>query len=146
MDVDTIYADSPIDSSLFSLYLHQNYTQFCDEVEEVDGVADWLSWVDSSGGEAVRFLPSCSLLHVCILTIGLQWYQSNPHQFHLITLGTMHSLPSPVQRRSQKVYKPEFFDVLKKEKDARDGVRLARQWIIDQDISQVSSSCNAPEC
>ncbi|KAJ3527217.1 hypothetical protein NMY22_g9870 [Coprinellus aureogranulatus] len=56
VDVDGIYADSPIDSSLFSLYLHQNYTQFCNEVEEVDGVADWLSWVDSSGGEAVCFL------------------------------------------------------------------------------------------
>lgn len=54
VDVDAIYADSPIDTSLFSLYLHQNYTQFCNEVEEVDGVADWLSWVDSSGGEAVR--------------------------------------------------------------------------------------------
>ncbi|TEB29646.1 Rad17-domain-containing protein [Coprinellus micaceus] len=116
VDVDAIYADSPIDTSLFSLYLHQNYTQFCNEVEEVDGVADWLSWVDSSGGEA--------------------WYQSNPHQFHLVTLGTMHSLPSPVQRRSQKVYKPEFFETLKKEKDARDGVRLARDWIVDEDMKQ----------
>ena len=56
----TLYADSPIDSSLFSLYVHQNYTQFCNEIEETEGVADWLSWVDSSGGEAVCifFLPS----------------------------------------------------------------------------------------
>lgn len=50
-----IYADSPIDSSLFSLYLHQNFTQFCTDVDECDGVADWLSWADSSGGEAVSF-------------------------------------------------------------------------------------------
>lgn len=56
---------------------------------------------------------------------------------HLVTLGTMHSLPSPVQRRSQKVYKPEFFETLKKEKDARDGVRLARDWIVDEDMKQV---------
>ncbi|KAH6904280.1 Rad17 cell cycle checkpoint protein-domain-containing protein [Coprinopsis sp. MPI-PUGE-AT-0042] len=106
VDVDAIYADSPIDSSLFSLYIHQNFQQFCNETEEIENVADWLSWVDSSGGEA--------------------WYQANPHQFHLITLGTLHSLPSPVQRRSQKIFKPEFFDLLQKEKDARDAVRLTR--------------------
>jgi len=54
----TIYADSPIDSSLFSLYVQQNYTQFCDEIEECEGVSEWLSWVDSSGGEAVRPIPN----------------------------------------------------------------------------------------
>ncbi|KAE9386729.1 hypothetical protein BT96DRAFT_1005805 [Gymnopus androsaceus JB14] len=53
--VDTIYADSPIDSSLFSLYIHQNFTQFCIDVDECDGIADWLSWAYSSGGEAASF-------------------------------------------------------------------------------------------
>ncbi|KAG2004670.1 hypothetical protein CC2G_003205 [Coprinopsis cinerea AmutBmut pab1-1] len=114
VDVDSIYKDSPIDSSLFSLYIHQNYQQFCNEVEEIGDVADWLSWVDLSGGEA--------------------WYQANPHQFHLVALGTMHSLPSPVIRRSQKIYKPEFFDVLQKERDARDAVRLAKEWIVEEDL------------
>ncbi|KAJ7263109.1 Rad17 cell cycle checkpoint protein-domain-containing protein [Mycena rebaudengoi] len=103
VDVDALYADSPIDSSLFSLYIHQNYTQFCNETEECEGVADWLSWVDSSGGEA--------------------WYQANPHRFHLLTLGTLHSLPTPVTRRSQKIFKPEFFDFLNREKDAWEAVR-----------------------
>jgi cell cycle checkpoint protein len=46
-------ADPLIDSSLFSLYIYQNYTPFCTEVEECSGVAEWLTWVDSSGGEAV---------------------------------------------------------------------------------------------
>ena len=78
--------------------------------------------------------PKSCILMPCI---HKQWYQSNPHQFHLVTLGTMHSLPSPVQRRSQKVYKPEFFETLKKEKDGRDGVRLARDWIVDEDMKQV---------
>ncbi|KAJ6617530.1 Rad17 cell cycle checkpoint protein-domain-containing protein [Mycena sp. CBHHK59/15] len=112
VNVDMLYADSPIDSSLFSLYIHQNYTQFCNEVEECDGVADWLSWIDSSGGEG--------------------WYQANPHRFHLLTMGTLHSLPSPVVRRSQKVFKPEFFDFLNKEKDAWDAVRDVRGWIVDE--------------
>ncbi|EAU86703.2 hypothetical protein CC1G_06464 [Coprinopsis cinerea okayama7 len=119
VDVDSIYKDSPIDSSLFSLYIHQNYQQFCNEVEEIGDVADWLSWVDLSGGEA--------------------WYQANPHQFHLVALGTMHSLPSPVIRRSQKIYKPEFFDVLQKERDARDAVRLAKEWIVEEDLRKAKS-------
>ncbi|KAF7368901.1 Rad17-domain-containing protein [Mycena venus] len=116
VNVDLLYADSPIDSSLFSLYIHQNYSQFCNEVEECEGVADWLSWVDSSGGES--------------------WYQANPHRFHLLTMGTLHSLPTPVPRRSQKLFKPEFFDYLTKEKDAWDAVRDVRGWIIEDATSK----------
>ncbi|KDR70220.1 hypothetical protein GALMADRAFT_255090 [Galerina marginata CBS 339.88] len=119
VDVDALYADSPIDTSLFSLYVHQNYTQFCNEVEESEGIADWLSWVDSSGGE--------------------MWYQANPHQFHLLTLGTLHSLPSPVPRRSQKYFKPEFFSFLQKEKDAWDGVRATQDWLAESEIRRDSS-------
>lgn len=52
-----LYADTPIDSSLLSLYIHQNYTQYCNELDEVDGVVDWLSYVDSSGGDSVRRPP-----------------------------------------------------------------------------------------
>ncbi|KAK7029736.1 Rad17-domain-containing protein [Favolaschia claudopus] len=111
VNIDLLYANSPIDSSLFSLYIHQNYSQFCNEVEECGNVADWLSWIDSSGGEA--------------------WYQANPHQFHLLTIGTLHSLPTPVPRRNQKLFKPEFFDYLAKEKDAWDAVRDVRGWIVE---------------
>ena len=57
-----LYADSPIDSSLLSLYIHQNYTQYCNELDEVDGVVDWLSWVDSSGGDSVSSFPSPFIL------------------------------------------------------------------------------------
>ncbi|KAJ7694789.1 Rad17 cell cycle checkpoint protein-domain-containing protein [Mycena rosella] len=117
VNVDLLYADSPIDSSLFSLYIHQNYTQFCNETEECEGVAEWLSWVDSSGGRRC-------------------WYQANPHRFHLLTLGTLHSLPTPVPRRAQKVFKPEFFDFLTKEKDAWEGVRDVRGWIAEDAMAR----------
>ncbi|THH32320.1 hypothetical protein EUX98_g1842 [Antrodiella citrinella] len=53
VDVEALYADSPIDSSLLSLYIHQNYTQYCNELDECGGIVDWLSWVDCSGGEHV---------------------------------------------------------------------------------------------
>ncbi|KAF8625498.1 hypothetical protein AX15_005346 [Amanita polypyramis BW_CC] len=110
VDVDSLYAGTPIDSGLFSLYIHQNYTQFATEVEECGGVADWLSWVDSSGGEA--------------------WYQANPHQFHLLTLGTLHSLPSPVPRRNQKILKPQFFEYLEKEKEGLGAIRDVQSWMV----------------
>ncbi|KAG6861179.1 hypothetical protein C0995_002986 [Termitomyces sp. Mi166 len=116
LNVDALYADSPIDSSLFSLYIHQNYPQFCDDIDQCDGVADWLSWIDSSGGDA--------------------WYQANPHQFHLLTLGTIHSLPSPVTRRSQTITKPVFFDCLQREKNAWEGVRDARGWALGDETGQ----------
>ncbi|KAL1690461.1 Rad17 cell cycle checkpoint protein-domain-containing protein [Schizophyllum commune] len=112
VDVDSIYADAPIDSSLLSLYIHQNYTPFCEDIDQCEGVSEWLSWVDSSGGE--------------------QWYQANPHRFHLLSLGTMHSLPCPVPRRGHKMFKPYFFDALNKEKEAHDGVRDVRGWLEDK--------------
>lgn len=48
-----LYAETPIDASLLSLYVQHNYTQYCDTLDECDGVMDWLSYVDSSGGESV---------------------------------------------------------------------------------------------
>ncbi|KAJ4474014.1 Rad17 cell cycle checkpoint protein-domain-containing protein [Lentinula edodes] len=112
VDVNTIYSDSPIDSSLFSLYIHQNFIQFCTDVDQCDGIADWLSWADSSGGDT--------------------WYQVNPYRFHLLALGTLHSLPAPVPRLNRKVCKPDFFDNINKEKESWDGVRDVRSWIINQ--------------
>ncbi|KII85455.1 hypothetical protein PLICRDRAFT_56696 [Plicaturopsis crispa FD-325 SS-3] len=110
VDVDTLYADSPIDSSLYSLYIHQNYPQFCDDIDHCEGVSEWMSWVDSSGGES--------------------WHQANPHRFHLLTLGTLHSLPSPVTRRSQKMLKSAFFDAMKSEREAEDAVRDVGGWLL----------------
>lgn len=43
-----IYADSPIDTSLFSLYIHQNYPQFCSEIEEAWYIADTMSLIDTT--------------------------------------------------------------------------------------------------
>ncbi|KAJ7263112.1 hypothetical protein C8J57DRAFT_1471008 [Mycena rebaudengoi] len=83
----------------------ENYTQFCNGTEECEGVADWLSWA--------------------------AWYQANPHRFYLLTLGTLHSLPTPVTRRSQKIFKTEFFDFLNREKEAWEAVRDVRGTVRD---------------
>ncbi|KAF8908184.1 Rad17 cell cycle checkpoint protein-domain-containing protein [Gymnopilus junonius] len=102
VDVNALYADSPIDTSF---------------------IADWLSYIDSSGGE--------------------KWYHTNPHQFHLLTLGTLHSLPSPVPRRGQKYYKPEFFAFLNKEKEAWEGVRTTRDWVVERSQDQETAGWRA---
>ncbi|EED82232.1 predicted protein [Postia placenta Mad-698-R] len=87
----------------------ENYTQYCTTLDECDSEADWLSWIDSSGGET--------------------WHQANPHCFHLLALSTLHSLPSPVVRRCQTPYKPAFFEALKREREAEDGLRDVQLWL-----------------
>jgi cell cycle checkpoint protein len=49
-----LYGDSPIDTSLYSLYLHQNYYQFCAETDECEGVIESLSLIDSLGDAVSR--------------------------------------------------------------------------------------------
>jgi len=46
VDPKVLYADSPVDTSLMTLYVHQNYTQFCDEIDHARGVCEWLAMSD----------------------------------------------------------------------------------------------------
>ncbi|KAG8998506.1 Cell cycle checkpoint protein rad17 [Tulasnella sp. 427] len=112
VDANVLYADSPVDTSLLSLYVHQNYTQFCDDVDECDALMGNLSAVDTVG-EGEGWLPTQTLL---------------PHSFHMLTLGTLHALPSPVRRKGQKTFKPEFFEVLSKGKEAERSLEDVRCW------------------
>ena len=72
---------------------------------------------------------------------------TNPTRFHLIALGTMHSLPSPVPRKGQRNYKPEFFDFLRKQREAEDGVSETLHWLRQvrtlrfSQLSQLKSQC-----
>ncbi|KAG1776322.1 Rad17 cell cycle checkpoint protein-domain-containing protein [Suillus placidus] len=106
--LETIASESPIDSSLLGLYIHQNYTMFCTDVDQCDGVCEGLSWVDCVGGH----LPS-----------------TTPHAFPTLALSTLHALPTPVPRNGQKVCKPSWFDVRNKEQDALEGVGDVATWL-----------------
>lgn len=106
--LETIASDSPIDSSLLGLYIHQNYTMFCTDVDQCDGVCEGLSWVDCVGGH----LPS-----------------TTPYAFPTLALSTLHALPTPVPRKGQKVCKPSWFDMRKKEQDALEGVGDVATWL-----------------
>ena len=54
---------------------------------------------------------------------------TNPTRFHALALGTLHALPTPVPRTKQKNYKPEFFEFLRKQRDAEDAVCEALRWV-----------------
>ncbi|KAI0301597.1 Rad17 cell cycle checkpoint protein-domain-containing protein [Multifurca ochricompacta] len=99
VDVDALFTSTPIDASLFGLYIHQNYTQYCTNLEQCN----------SNGPE--------------------NWYDANPHAFHIRALGTLHSLPSPVSSTGQRIYKPAFFDALQRERGARDALDYTSNWL-----------------
>lgn len=47
----------------------------------------------------------------------------------MLTLGTLVSLPSPVPRLNQKMFKPEYFEYFKKTQQANDEVADVKDWI-----------------
>ncbi|KAF8842403.1 hypothetical protein BDN67DRAFT_899264 [Paxillus ammoniavirescens] len=106
--VETLTAESPIDSSLLGTYIHQNYTQFCTDIDQCDGVCEGLSWVDCVGGTQ---------------------FTNTPYAFPTLTLSTLHSLPTPVLRTGQKVCKPAWFDLRAKELEAWGAVGDVLGWL-----------------
>ncbi|KAG6379990.1 Rad17 cell cycle checkpoint protein-domain-containing protein [Boletus reticuloceps] len=105
---ETLTAESPIDSSLLGLYTHQNYTQFCTDIDQCDGICEGLSWVDCIGGALSA---------------------NSPYAFRTLTLSSLHSLPTPVPRSGQKVCKPTWFDVRTRELEASDAVGDVLSWL-----------------
>ncbi|KAH9060573.1 Rad17-domain-containing protein [Lactarius vividus] len=98
VDVNLLYASTPVDASLFGLYVHQNYTQYCSSIEQCSSLIDNLSWTDANNSENAP-------------------------------LGTLHSLPSPVPRTGQRIFKPAFFSSLQKQQSARDALDQTSNWL-----------------
>ncbi|CCO34177.1 cell cycle checkpoint protein [Rhizoctonia solani AG-1 IB] len=117
VDVSTLHADSPVDSSLFSLYIQQNYTQFCDDIDECYGLADALSEADGGMGILDENLVISSAL--------------SQHTFQHIARSALLSLPSPVPRRSQVVRKPTWFAARAKQREGEDAVEDAKRWLVE---------------
>lgn len=68
-----IYRDTPIDSSLLSLFVHQNYTLFCNEVDESDALSEWLSISDRFlANDGVSVFLSCEPCYVADLRVSIK--------------------------------------------------------------------------
>lgn len=98
-----------------------------------------LSIGDALNGREVTTHPFACI--AASLTLN-QWQNPSPVDFHLLVLGTQHSLPTPVERRGQKTFKPDYFDVAAKERDAWDGVRDVRTWLAEVLPSHLHSYTN----
>lgn len=96
---DQLWADLPVDSSVFQLYLHQNFPHFCTEVEQCEDILEAFSTADV-----------LTPLHEQYRHSSLSAYYS----FLISTRGTLLHLPSPVPRSGQKLGKATWWDVQKK--------------------------------
>ncbi|GAC96375.1 hypothetical protein PHSY_003955 [Pseudozyma hubeiensis SY62] len=96
---DQLWADLPVDASIFQLYLHQNFPQFTTEVEECESVLEEFSTADV-------LMP----LHEGYRFSTLSAY----YGFLISVQGTLMGLPSPVKRQGQKLGKATWWDVQKK--------------------------------
>ncbi|KAH7887075.1 Rad17 cell cycle checkpoint protein-domain-containing protein [Phlebopus sp. FC_14] len=108
--VETLASDSPIDSYLLGAYIHQNYPQFCTDIEQCDAICEGLSWSNCVGGLQNQFM-------------------NTPYEFPILTLSTLHGLPTPVPRTGQKMCKPAWFDVRARELEAWDAVGDVASWL-----------------
>ncbi|KAL4079446.1 Rad17 cell cycle checkpoint protein-domain-containing protein [Scleroderma citrinum] len=115
VSVEAIAADSPIDSYLLGSYIHQNYTQFCSEIEQCEGVCNGLSWTDWVSGN----------------------FTKTPYGFPTLALSTLHALPIPVPRLGQKVCKPAWFDIRARELEACSAVGDVACWLASGKASGV---------
>ncbi|EJT99612.1 Rad17-domain-containing protein [Dacryopinax primogenitus] len=106
VDPNVLYADSPVDISLLSTYCHQNYPQFCTEMDEMEAGAEWISYSEAFSLDPEHFNP-----------------QLPEYAFHLLIRGMLMSLPSPVPRRNQKLLKSAFWEINRKERDAQESLR-----------------------
>ncbi|ETS62825.1 hypothetical protein PaG_02578 [Moesziomyces aphidis] len=99
VNVDQLWADLPVDASLFALYLHQNAVQFCSDVEQCEAVEEAFSAADAMAP-----------LHEQLRHSAVAAY----YAFGIATRGVLLALPSPVPRTGQKLGKAAWWDVHKK--------------------------------
>ncbi|GAA6019350.1 hypothetical protein JCM11491_000903 [Sporobolomyces phaffii] len=97
VDPDVVFAEAPIDSDVFLLYLHHNFPQFTSQsIESCSTILDSLSEADAlsrlDDGQTKSGLTSL-------------------YSFGVAVRGTLLGLPSPVERDKQVLRKSEWWDM-----------------------------------
>lgn len=114
VDVNQLWADLPVDASVFQLYLHQNYLQFTTDLDECVSIIDSISTADSLVLSEERYR------HASLLSY---------YSFFITVQGTLLGLPSPVPRKSQKLGKATYWDVQKNLRQRMDMIGELRSWL-----------------
>ncbi|KDN41249.1 hypothetical protein K437DRAFT_258362 [Tilletiaria anomala UBC 951] len=114
VDIDALWLQVSVEPSNFLIFLHHNYPQFCEDLDECARIVDQYSFVDA------RLHPE----HESWLSSSLSAY----YHFVVSSKATMLHLPSPVPRNRQKLNKPHFWDVGKRSKQFSDGLSDAQAY------------------
>ncbi|CED83791.1 Checkpoint RAD17-RFC complex, RAD17/RAD24 component [Phaffia rhodozyma] len=114
VDHEMLFAQSPVDISLFNLYLHQNYPLFTMDVDECFEAVDSISASDALRSDDDLWQSSTT---------------SISYAFNLATRGILFGLPSPVLRRGQKVYKPDWFENARIQRETDTSLTDVGNWL-----------------
>ncbi|KAK4057443.1 RFC checkpoint protein Rad17 [Microbotryomycetes sp. JL221] len=109
VDPDVMFAQAPVDSDVFVTYLHHNYVQFTNDMDECSGILDGLSEAD-----ALMRMEGEERLSRLALT--------SQYSFNVAVRSTMLNLPQPVPRRKQTLRKSELWDKQRLQRQNEDGI------------------------
>lgn len=116
VDVEELWAQLPVDASVYQLYLFHNLPAFVNEVDEMADALEWLSEADA--------LAAC--------TDARGQVASAQYLYQLTVRGLLASLPSPVARRGQQLTKPAHWDLAARGRECDAILQALRQPPVDE--------------
>lgn len=134
VDPDVLFAEAPLDSDVFTSYVHHNYTPFTNDIDECLGIIEGISMADAlmrMEGEEVRRpgLQTTGRLvahRSSLVWLFSQWLRRAPltsqYSFHVSVRSTLVHLPSPVPKRKQTLRKSALWDNLRNTKASMDTI------------------------
>ena len=115
VDVEQLWAQLPVDASVYQLYLFHNLPAFVNEVDDMAPALESLSEADA--------LAACA--DVRGQAAGTQYL------YQLTVRGLLASLPSPVARRGQQLTKPAHWDLAARARACDDVLQALRRPPVD---------------
>lgn len=117
VDINDLIETMPVDQTQFSLYLHQNMPQFCDTV-------------DGQHLKALEYMSDADMFDSSRRYDDMAISVAGARYAALVSVrGVLMSLPSPVLRRGQRMFKPEFWANMKQARDNEDALGDLNSWI-----------------
>ncbi|CAD6911569.1 unnamed protein product [Tilletia caries] len=144
INLEALWAQSPVDPSLLQLYLHHNFPTFCAEIEECSAGLEYISSADSD----LRIWTE-SWTHTSL---------SAYYAFLLSTGGIILSLPSPIpptnntqsssggaggpmngRTRHRQIRKSAFFDAFKRMRDLGESLDDVQGWMLRTSVGSAGA-------
>lgn len=120
---------------MLQLYVHQNYTPFCNTIEECSELIEGISFADAQlkpHTEGVsRYARLFVRMHEADPADSSQWHEhlTSHYTFLYFVRNTLLSLPSPVERRGQGQTKSAWFAARQRTKEVAEYVADSSTWL-----------------